>query len=224
MTAFASTIPDIAATSQPMQKTCEHCGKPFSKRCPSETRISRFCSQSCSAKKRYDSDPAYRKWIWAERTRPRKIARLKPKQCEVCRDTYAPTNPCQRWCTSCVPDTKKAKNIMRVHSLSWHQYQRLLDRDGAACAICGGTDRLSVDHEHASGSVRGILCTVCNTKLGMLEDGEWLGKACKYLTRRPSEYVSKRLPPATIYRRTPKAHTGGGGGLDGCGKSHQNAA
>ncbi len=42
---------------------------------------------------------------------------------------------------------------------------------------------MNVDHCHASGKVRGILCTVCNTGLGMLGDTlEGLRAATDYLT------------------------------------------
>lgn len=45
--------------------------------------------------------------------------------------------------------------------------QKLSDAQGAKCAICGKhesqfTRRLSVDHNHATGKVRGLLCFRCN--------------------------------------------------------------
>lgn len=53
------------------------------------------------------------------------------------------------------------------------------------CAICGGTYRLSWDHDHASGDYRGTLCSNCNTGLGMFKDRpDILRKAARYLLGR----------------------------------------
>lgn len=40
---------------------------------------------------------------------------------------------------------------------------------GAACDVCGRPGQ-HVDHDHATGAVRGLLCRACNTALGMVED------------------------------------------------------
>jgi hypothetical protein len=45
-----------------------------------------------------------------------------------------------------------------------------------------GISRLSVDHCHNTGKIRGILCTKCNTGLGSFKDNiELLMNAIKYL-------------------------------------------
>lgn len=45
---------------------------------------------------------------------------------------------------------------------------------GGVCAICGRAPRddisLHVDHDHATGAVRGLLCFRCNNAVGDLED------------------------------------------------------
>jgi hypothetical protein len=51
-----------------------------------------------------------------------------------------------------------------------------------ACVICGSTHRLCIDHCHTTETVRGILCTQCNSGLGMFRDSaQLLAKAIKYL-------------------------------------------
>jgi len=55
------------------------------------------------------------------------------------------------------------------------QYDLVLAAQNGGCAICGSTlgdengRRLAVDHDHASGRVRGLLCVACNRQLGIFE-------------------------------------------------------
>jgi len=53
------------------------------------------------------------------------------------------------------------------------EYDRLLQNQNGKCAICGsepGRRQLAVDHDHETGEVRGLLCSNCNTGLGLLGD------------------------------------------------------
>ncbi len=54
-----------------------------------------------------------------------------------------------------------------------------------ACEICGRADsRLHVDHDHQTGEVRGMLCSQCNTGLGLFQDSlDRLTKAKEYLCK-----------------------------------------
>lgn len=50
------------------------------------------------------------------------------------------------------------------------------------CQICGGTQRLSIDHNHTTGKVRGLLCSPCNTAIGNFkENPDTMLKAITYL-------------------------------------------
>lgn len=58
--------------------------------------------------------------------------------------------------------------------------------DQGGCAVCGKlltADTMCVDHCHSTGVVRGVLCSGCNTGLGLLGDTrESLMKAVSYLS------------------------------------------
>lgn len=51
------------------------------------------------------------------------------------------------------------------------------------CELCGRTDALCIDHDHATGAVRGCLCVTCNVGVGWLEKVEWSDRARAYLQR-----------------------------------------
>jgi hypothetical protein len=64
------------------------------------------------------------------------------------------------------------------------------------CAICGVhqdnvTKRFSVDHNHSTGKVRGLLCQNCNAGLGnFMDDISNLKSAIEYLEERGSYGIS----------------------------------
>lgn len=72
--------------------------------------------------------------------------------------------------------------------LTEDQYVTLLALQGGRCAICRrppkvGGRRLSVDHDHASGQVRGLLCFRCNRGLPTYATASWLASAFSYVLR-----------------------------------------
>jgi hypothetical protein len=58
------------------------------------------------------------------------------------------------------------------YGMSQEDYDRLVARQGGACAICGKrpAKALCVDHCHATGKIRGLLCRKCNLGIGHLDD------------------------------------------------------
>lgn len=72
----------------------------------------------------------------------------------------------------------------RVYKVAYRAAQKAQMAD--RCEVCGGTDRLRWDHDHALESVeyRGTLCNECNAGLGMLrDDPQLLEAAADYLRR-----------------------------------------
>jgi hypothetical protein len=72
----------------------------------------------------------------------------------------------------------------RAKLLTDPEYERLLAAQGGGCAICGNpprTRRLSVDHDHRTKRVRGLLCFRCNRALPHYLDADWLETAAAYV-------------------------------------------
>jgi hypothetical protein len=76
------------------------------------------------------------------------------------------------------------------------EYTALLESQGGGCAICGNppkTRRLSVDHDHKTGAVRGLLCFRCNRALPTYATVEWLDAAATYLRTASSARSEKSV-------------------------------
>ena len=87
-----------------------------------------------------------------------------------------------------------AGQVLRKYGMTLEDYSALLERQGGTCALCAATHshgraRLSVDHCHETGVVRGLLCMLCNRKIGQFnDDPEKLRAAIRYLERPGSKY------------------------------------
>ena len=74
------------------------------------------------------------------------------------------------------------KNLRHRYDMAPEEFAALLAKQGGGCAICGGIDRLHVDHCHDTGVVRGILCGLCNIMLGHARNtADVLRRAIAYL-------------------------------------------
>lgn len=130
------------------------------------------------------------------------------------------TGPVVRGCKDCPPGTRRpvtnpgprcathqrarkkalrernhGRWILATYGITAEEYQAILDYQGGRCAICqratGATKRLSVDHDHKTGAVRGLLCTPCNRDvLGHLrDDPAALRRGADYLENPPADRV-----------------------------------
>ena len=89
---------------------------------------------------------------------------------------------------------------LRNYGISLREFQDLFARQGGVCAICGQPEtaskggrkpRLSIDHDHETGEIRGLLCNRCNTGLGLfLDDPDYLLTAIAYLRGEIHEQVA----------------------------------
>jgi hypothetical protein len=81
---------------------------------------------------------------------------------------------------------KRRDHLKRSYGITSEQYDALLAKQGGRCALCGsGFFSLCLDHDHVTGKVRGLLCRVCNRRLGDLEDPAFIEAARRYLEEPP---------------------------------------
>lgn len=65
------------------------------------------------------------------------------------------------------------RRLQAEYGLSRADYDAMLESQGGVCLICAEAPEgkpLFVDHCHFTGAVRGLLCTRCNTGVGMFRD------------------------------------------------------
>jgi hypothetical protein len=120
------------------------------------------------------------------------MSKFKPIEC-TCTGCKAFTM--RRFCRECIAHNNRLRN----YGMTKDEYQSLLQHQNERCAICKkpaeecplprvrSTEKrcgLCVDHCHATGKVRALLCHPCNTMLGASrDDSNVLHEAARYLER-----------------------------------------
>lgn len=120
------------------------------------------------------------------------------KRCPRCLVIYQGTFS---YCRDCAKKYRKVRynsdkgrdyNLRQNHDLTLEEFNLMLFQQAGVCAICHGPETLidgytgkprplSVDHDHATGRVRGLLCNKCNTMLGRIETHQkWFDAILKY--------------------------------------------
>lgn len=87
---------------------------------------------------------------------------------------------------------QRDKYLQRTYGITLHRYNQMLREQNDACAICERhksefSKSLAVDHDHASGRVRSLLCFTCNKfRVGRLTL-YWAEKVFAYLKKHSSD-------------------------------------
>ncbi len=94
----------------------------------------------------------------------------------------------------CGPEDRAKRNrksqLKRDYGITLEQYDEMCRIQNDLCAVCCEPERhkkrrLSVDHDHATGIVRGLLCHRCNKALGLLRENiKTLKNMIKYLSEK----------------------------------------
>lgn len=177
--------PDLEDLQHPNQKRCLDCRvyKPlddFNKRSQNKDGREGRC-RDCSKKNR-------KKWIeanWDKVTAQHHqwYVKNKDKQSDRAKVLYQEQKE----------ERNKQTRTYRLqydYGITEEDYKELLRKQEGKCAICGATkannfrDNLYVDHCHSTGIVRGLLCTRCNSCLGLFQDDvSILEAAIRYLNK-----------------------------------------
>lgn len=191
--------------ASPRQFACKHCGVLFDR--PSRTRRA-TCSDACASAREsevyraYYANNAERIKARANRTYAanREAVLLRARQRYHGDDrvkakaiAYSAKNAAARKAAD--PEKFKAgwraRHLEKTYGLTLAEYQAMLARQDGKCAICrrldavsGADHSLHVDHDHATGAVRGLLCMLCNRGVGAFrDDPDLITAAADYLIR-----------------------------------------
>lgn len=123
------------------------------------------------------------------------------KPCVRCGKNKGPKFSEKKYCYRCTTAVKKdaqtkahRSRVAKVYGIQPDDYDKMYAAQDGKCAICrratGLTRRLSVDHDHATGKVRGLLCRVCNDLLGHARDDvDFFYRAMQYLINPPANSI-----------------------------------
>ncbi len=83
---------------------------------------------------------------------------------------------------------RKDQALQRHYGIGLEEYNQLFEEQNGGCAICGTTEpggkwkNFHVDHDHETRKVRGLVCSNCNTSMGLVkEDIHTLKSMIQYL-------------------------------------------
>ena len=119
--------------------------------------------------------------------------------CLACLGQYS--RRCSPVAGSYSPEYHRRRNLRRLYGITPEQFDAILCEQGGVCASCGGppfgkAGKYHVDHCHATGRIRGLLCHKCNVALGMASDNvDYLNKLITYLVGHDSS-VTRTFPTA----------------------------
>jgi hypothetical protein len=90
--------------------------------------------------------------------------------------------------TETTAERSRRSRLKRLFNITPEEYDCVLAYQGGMCFICEsppGKTRLAVDHDHATGLVRGLLCWRCNSAVAKLRDDVDRARRAHYYLRHP---------------------------------------
>lgn len=159
----------VRAVSEGPERPCEVCGAMFRAYRPNAVTCSKECYRKLPTTRVREAGYKARPEVRERRNHLRRVE-INPSRREV-----------------------NLRQAIRRYGITFDRYEAMLAEQDGKCALCGAVPapggikaaaRLHVDHDHASGAVRSLLCNGCNRGLGYLKDSpELLRAAADYIER-----------------------------------------
>lgn len=160
-------------SAEVFQQDCATCGGVFEYKLSKNNRHRVFCSRPCFV--------GARRGVGRYQPSPRLFKQT--TTCESCSASMPRKVHNARWCPTCVPD-KSARARMMRYGVSHPVWLQMAARFAGKCWICRIKKAAVIDHDHATGTVRGALCQACNHALFAFEIAGWEKLAKAYLAER----------------------------------------
>lgn len=166
------------------QRDCQFCGKKY---IPRQLKTeAAYCSRACK-------DAARNAKVRADLAAAKAGRTCAGVGCDV---DISHRRMNAKWCSQACAQRQRAPELRRRYRLASKygitpdRYSAMLAEQEGRCAICGASDPKTkhgfwhIDHCHASGKLRQLLCSTCNTGLGsFFDDPELLDRAAAYVRR-----------------------------------------
>ena len=169
-------------------QTCKKCGNPF------QARKNQVRCGDCQVKTQRICIHCHEEYTGTGNS----------KSCLPCREHYNGV----AWNSIGENGTSKSGNAR--HLLTRHEYEEMLQSQDNACAICHkpAQGALAIDHDHSTGVVRGLLCSICNGHLGFIKDDPaMIARILEYLSPErlsqltPATWIAPRDLPVLVIER-----------------------
>lgn len=117
--------------------------------------------------------------------------------------TYFRLGPAAAWCYDCRGEKSsndghyEFDSLLVRYNVGAREWKILMEDCGGVCKICKRppkVKKLSVDHDHVTGRVRGLLCASCNSHVGFIEDIVKYNEALDYLVRPLLLFPERYIP------------------------------
>jgi Recombination endonuclease VII len=126
-------------------------------------------------------------------------------------------------CKACKNAASSSAYFYRKYKLTQRELAALREAQADRCAICGEQSPQHLDHDHATGGIRRLLCQRCNHGLGLFRDDPRLLHAAGFYVEfhtarqeiaaelaamsRPSDAATRPGEPPVGSERRPGTHT-----------------